>query len=530
MTYKLYKVFLALVVCSFLSVGAFAQNNNSTIKGTVKDAGGAVVSGATVTLTNIGTTQQLSTTSGADGFYTFSDLSPANYKLSVTAPGFADWVGVLTLRVSQAALVDATMNAASVATQVTVRDVTPVIDSINPTLSDVKNAEAIESIPVQNRSILNVLAFSPGVVAGSVGGNPGGYTRVNGIPGGSLDYLVDGQTMSNKFTNELQTNAQPTPTFQEVKIITSSGDAQYGRPGLIELVTKSGTNQFHGQAYELNQNNKLQARRYNSGPTIPFLQHNEWGAQIGGPVWIPKIYNGRDKTFFFFDAEWIQQNSNQFESYIVPTQTERQGDLSDVYLGGSGSTNPTPLTIYDPNSTVYDPATSSYTRTPFTGNVIPTNRLNPVTQKAFGITPVPGLAPLAEPNISGIDFWDYNPNYIPPSSANTVRNRLYTAKVDQVFGPNRLAARYTYTLSKNLHPEYYAPTEPDLSQSGGHNGALTFTTVIGPRMVNVVRAGRAVQQSIQRTGAHRRGHDGPGIASLLEPGRMAQLLLELWQH
>ena len=141
--------------------------------------------------------------------------------MSVTAPGFADWVGVLTLRVSQAATVNATLNAASVSTQVTVRDVTPIIDSVNPTLSDVKNATAIETVPVTNRSILNVLAFSPGVVADSYGGSGGGYTRVNGVPGGSMDYLVDGQTMATHWTNELQPDPQTTMTFQEVKIITA---------------------------------------------------------------------------------------------------------------------------------------------------------------------------------------------------------------------------------------------------------------------------------------------------------------------
>jgi hypothetical protein len=494
MTYKFYKAFLLFLMVSVMTLGAFAQNNNSTIKGTVTDAGGAVVSGATVTLTNVGTSQELSTTSGADGFYTFSNLSPANYKLAVSAPGFANWVGVLTLRVSQAALVDATLNAASVATQVTVKDVTPVIDAVNPTLSDVKNATAIETIPVQNRNILNVLAFSPGVVAGNYGGSGGGYTRVNGITGGSLDYLVDGQTMSNRFTNELQTNPQPTPTFQEVKIITASGDAQYGRPGLIELVTKSGTNQFHGQAYELNKNNHLQAKTYNSGPTIPFLQHNEWGAQLGGPVWIPKVYNGKDKTFFFVDFEWIQQNANAVEQYTLPTMTQRQGNLSDVFANTTGA----PLTIYDPNTTAYDPTTGSYTRTAFQGNIIPANRLNPVTQKIFGITPVAGLAPLPEPNINNPTIWQYTPNYIPTSSAATIRNKLYTAKVDHVFGPNRLAARYTYTSEQSTNPEYYAPTEPDLAQSGGSNGALTFTTVIGPRMVNVARAG--VQYNNQFSG------------------------------
>jgi hypothetical protein len=278
-----------LLLCGVFTIATFAQNSNSTIDGTVRDTSGAVVSGATVAITNVGTSQQLSTTSGQDGFYTFTNLSPSDYKVSVSAPGFAQWVGVLILRVSQTALVDLKLNAASVATQVTVKDVTPIIDKVDPTLSDVKNATTIETLPVQNRSILNVLAFSPGVVAGSYGGSGNGWTRVNGVPGGSRDYLVDGQTMVNRNTNELQANPQPLPTFQEVKIITSNGDAQYSRPGIVELVTKSGTNQFHGQAFELNQNTLLQARTFNSGPSIPYLQHNEYGGQLGGPVWIPNI-------------------------------------------------------------------------------------------------------------------------------------------------------------------------------------------------------------------------------------------------
>ena len=114
MKFTFYKAFILFLICGVFSLGAFAQNANSSIKGTIQDNHGAVVSGATVTLTNLGTNQSLSTTSNADGFYTFVNLAPANYKVSVTASGFAGWVGVLTLRVSQAALVDATMNAATV--------------------------------------------------------------------------------------------------------------------------------------------------------------------------------------------------------------------------------------------------------------------------------------------------------------------------------------------------------------------------------------------------------------------------------
>lgn len=493
MTYKIYKIFLLFLMCSVITLGAFAQNSNSTIKGTIKDVGGAVVSGASIELTNIGTSQTRSTTTSTDGFYTFVNLSPANYKVTVTASGFANWVGVLTLRVSQDALVDATLNAASVSTQVTVRDVTPIIDSVNPTISDVKNATAIETIPVANRSILNVLAFSPGVVAGGYGGSGGGYTRVNGVPGGSIDYLVDGQTMTTRWSNELQQDAQSTMTFQEVKVITANGDAQYNRPGIVELVTKSGTNQFHGQAFELNQNQHLTARAFHSGPTIPFLQHNEYGAQLGGPVWLPKVYNGKDKTFFFVDLEWIKQKTNAIEQYTVPTDAERKGDLSTVLAVQTGS----PLTMYDPTTTTNG---APYTRTPFAGNIIPANRLNPITQKIFGITPVAGLAPLPEPNISvsptdrAVNF---TPNFQPAASKATNDEKMYTFKVDQLFGPNRLAARYTYTHSTNVQPKYYAPTEPDQGTVGGHNGSLTFTQVISPRAVNVVHVGETYNHAFR---------------------------------
>ncbi|MES2221479.1 MAG: TonB-dependent receptor, partial [Acidobacteriota bacterium] len=492
MTYRIFRFFLLFLVASFISVSAFAQNANSSISGTVKDTHGAIVPGATITLTNVGTNQKLTTTANGEGFYVFSNLSPANYNLTVDATGFAQWVGILTLRVSQAATVDATMNAASVSTQVMVRDVTPIIDRVNPTISDVKNATAIETIPVANRSILNVLAFSPGVAAGNYGGSGAGYTRMNGVPGGSVDYTVDGQTMTTRWTNELQQDAQSTMTFQEVKVITANGDAQYNRPGVVELVTKSGTNQFHGQAYELNQNNHLQAHAFNTGNVIPYLQHNEYGAQLGGPVWFPKIYNGRNKTFFFVDFEWIKDNRNALEQYSVPTLEQRQGNLAGLLAASTG----TPLTIYDPTTTSNG---APYSRTAYPGNVIPTTELNPVAQKVYGITPVEGLVPLALPNVnvSNLDLSNFTPNYIPPASKATNDEKTYTAKVDQLFGPNRLAARYTYTNSTNIQPKYYAPTQPDGGVVGGNNGSLTFTQVISPQAINVIHVGETYNHAFR---------------------------------
>ena len=136
-----------------------------------------------------------------------------------------------------------------------------------------------------------------------------------------------------------------------------------------------------------------------------------------------------------------------------------------------------------------DPLTGAYTRAKFGGDIIPTGRLNPVTQKIFGITAVPGLVPLPEPNISSAVVWMGEPNYIPPAAKQEIRNKLITAKVDQLFGPNRLAARYSYTSESEVIPEGYAPTEPDLVSSGGHNGSLVFTEVITPALLNVLHVG-----------------------------------------
>src|SRR5665213_1250395 len=154
MTRNFIRVFV-LLLCGIFTAGAFAQNSNSTITGTVTDTHGAVLSGTSVEVTNVGTGQTSTTQSNAVGYFAVTNLNPANYKVTASAQCFANWVGVLTLRVSQTALVDPKLNAASVTTQVTVKDVTPVIDQVDATLSDVKEATRIEAIPLQNRSVLN---------------------------------------------------------------------------------------------------------------------------------------------------------------------------------------------------------------------------------------------------------------------------------------------------------------------------------------------------------------------------------------
>ena len=451
-----------------------AQLSNSTIKGTVTDATGGVLTQATVTLINTGTGEHRQQPTNRQGNYDFTALSPGQYQIKAAAPGFAEWTGEMTLRVAQDAEINPILQAASVATSVEVKDVTPVIDTDNSTLSDVKESQRIDALPMQNRNFLNILNFTPGVVANGFAGQGQSYTRVNGIPGGSVDYLVDGSTAAERYTNELQRLPQPLPTIQEIKVETSNASAEYSRPGMIEVVTKSGTNDYHGQLFELNQNSDLAAKAFHQ-QSVNFLVHNEFGGNFGGPMWVPKIYNGKNKTFFFVDAEGIRQSSAAQERYTLPLPSWKAGDFSS-YVDSKGQ----PVTIYDPATTHFNAATGTYDRTPFPGNALPASRINPIAAKVVSYLPNPNI------NIA----YYLGQNYQNPDAAAKDDNTLITTKVDQVLGQNRLSGRYTYTDKTNFGVGYLL--NPENRLYGGNNGAISFTELISPTVINEIRAG--VQQ------------------------------------
>ncbi len=469
---------MALSACALISP-LQAQNANATIKGTVVDPSGAAIAGAAMELINTGTGEHRQSKTSGSGSYDFTALPPGEYEVKASASGFSEWSGKLTLRVSQEAAVNPSLTTASVSTSVNVTDVTPVITTVESSLSDVKEALRIESLPLQSRNFLNILNFTPGVVSNNFAGQGQGYTRVNGIPGGSIDYLVDGMTASERYTNELQRLPQALPTIQELKVSTSNANAEYSRAGMVEVVTKSGTNQFHGQLFELNQTDALAAKSFHQ-TFVSHLVRNEFGGNLAGPVWIPKLYSGRNKTFFFVDAEGIKQRNAASESYIVPLPAWKKGDFSG-YTDDSGNL----IKIYDPLTTRYDPATKSYVRSQFPGNIIPSNRLNPAGVKVASYLPDPNL---------NIPYYD-GQNYQNPNASGKDDRTLITAKVDQVLGVNRLSGRYTCTDEVNFGPKYFL--NPNNRLLGGHNAALSFTELISPSLINEVRGG------VQRFHAYR---------------------------
>lgn len=458
--------------CSLLlSTAAVAQLSNSGIKGTVHDTTKGIVPDAAVTLTNLGTQEHREDRTNREGYFDFTALAPGEYEVRVHREGFADYAAKLTLRVAQNATVDATLQVASANTSVDVVDATPVIDRSEATLSDVKEDIRIQTLPLANRNFLNVLNYTPGVVAGGFAGQGNNYTRVNGIPGGSMDYLVDGQTASERTTNELQRTPQPLPTIQELKITTSNGSAEYSRPGVVEVATKSGTNQLHGQFFELNRISALAAKTIGQ-TSVNSLVHNEFGGNLGGPVVIPKLYNGRDKTFFFVDVEGIRERSAANARYTVPQANWKTGDFSN-FVDSQGA----PVIIYDPLTTRYDPASKSYVRSPFPGNRIPTSRINPVAARIMTYIPNPtSTAP-----------YYLGPNYQVPNLRAKNDQTLITAKLDQLFGQQRLALRYTHTDQTIGSAGYFL--NPRQDARGGHNAAISYTHIFSPNIVNEARGG-----------------------------------------
>jgi len=488
---------LALLLAGALCIPGFAQISNGTIRGTVTDSTGAVLPNATVNLINQGTAEQYTDQSNKEGYYTFTALSPGEYVLKASAPGFETWKGSLTLRVAQEAVIDAKLKPGAVQETITVSDVTPIVDVGDGTLSDVKDSALLETLPTQSNNFLNKLNFSPGVIAngfagqGNPSGTPGAgaWTRVDGVVGGSMNYASDGQQINDRNTNEIQYTAQSQETIQELKVTTSNGGAEYGQPGQVELVTKGGTNVFHGEVHELYQDGGLEAKSFNTTPH--HMARNDFGGQFGGPVRIPKLYNGKDKTFFFFDANKLIQHGFASDIEGVPDAafTRPQSDGSYDFSGYKDF-NGNPVKIYDPLTTALSTgdgvvcpkaySAGSYCRKQFAGNIIPAGRVNKTAALVASYIPTP--------NISGANDWQGS-NWENPLATGLDDILRYTGKADRVIGSGRLSGRYTYVDESTLAPYDGTLLNPNVHLFGGHNGALSYTGPIRGTMVNEARLG-----------------------------------------
>jgi hypothetical protein len=380
-----------------------AQEFRSTLAGRITDPTGAVVVGAKVQAVEMNTNSRYDTVSNGDGLYTFPLLLPGRYELTVNAQGFKgyDQKGIVVnsdARVSQ----DVTLNVGSTNESIVVTGDAAPLETLRASAGQSITAHEIENLPLDGHTALDAIYLGFGVIsqenrdANSPSGNAGFATiTMGGAAQGANEILLDGvpDIGTTGTTGRRPAFLPPPDSVAEVKVEAFSTDASSGGAGggTAEMITKGGTNQLHGALSEYNNDSVLQATAFfvnEVGGTKPLSETNQWAAVVGGPVWIPKVYNGKNRVFFLFAYEGIRSGGPTAVFGTTPTAAERTGDFSHLLSLNNSTHN---YTLYDPNTAVLN--NGVITRTPFPGNIIPQSRLNPIaTDFLNSYLPLPNRA------------------------------------------------------------------------------------------------------------------------------------------
>lgn len=467
-------VFLLACIC------IRAQNSTGRILGSVTDPQGGVVAGATVTVTNVATSVSQQTTTGPDGSYQVLDLPIGPYTVTVESPGFAKAVTTpQQLEINQSLRVDVALRLGSVSETVSVEAQPTQVETINPTIGGTVTGAPIKDLPLNGRNTLDLALTQPGVVPSPSTGYGGGQFTVAGGRADAVAYLLDGGTNDSVTGNSVVFNPNP-DTVAEFRILTNNYTAEYGRNGggVVTVVTKSGTNQFHGSLFEYLRNDDFNANDFFNNEQEaprPVLKRNQFGATIGGPITIPKIINGKDRLFFFFGYEGQRQTSTLLGSEVTTyTPSEISGNFS--HSGPGGGPDPG-VVAYLQQHPYFQPNPGLAAQ-----GIIDPTRIDPVAQAYIraGLLPVTSSGSLI-PRAAALDNFDqyigradfyatandrlsftigtqtepqlnpFSANYGQPdvlgyASTNSVTNELANVA-------------YTKTISANLLNEFHATAE-----------------------------------------------------------------------
>jgi hypothetical protein len=483
-----------LSLALLLSVGTsalYAQSTTGTVVGTIKDPQGAAVTGAVVNLTNVGTNAKHSTVTGDTGGYQFVNLEVGSYQLTVEATGFQkaefnpfDLGGRETKRV------DAQIQIASQTTTVNVESAAAVVQTDTSSVSETKGSRELTDLPVAitSRSTGSTSAMSTLTAQSGVQSDANGNISVAGSLPSQLSMSIDGissmGTGSAITINAVGAVSELFPSFnaiEEIRIGETINPAEFGGVADITTISKAGSNHLHGGVFENFQNSYTNASDFFSH-IVNEVKMNNFGIYMGGPVVLPKLYNGHDKTFFFGSFEALRLPKSQTEIESVPTLAMRNGDLS-TYLSAANGGAANQLTGYP-------------------GNIIPASMLSPYAQRVLStFFPLPNYGP------AGAVANNYLANFpIPINSAQG------DARVDQMIGSKNLVfARYTYKNRRvqavPIAPAYANPGSPSLPSVGVNSipevdQALTiaWNYTISPTLVNEVRGGFSLSHQSSRYG------------------------------
>lgn len=402
--------FLRSALLFAVGLTLWGQTDRGTITGTVVDPAGAVVPNVPVQARNVNTAAVFAGETSATGNYTLPSLSAGSYELTVTASGFKQYVRQnLTVQAAQTIRIDVTLEVGTSAESITVTDSAPLLKTESGEMSHVIATDRMNSLPllqsgpaagssgIRNPYAVVALipgsALTPGAVAPTV--------RINGGVNNSYTILIEGMDATNSLgAGATQQNQPGVDSIQEWTVQTSNYAAEFGQVGnaIMNVTMRSGTNQYHGSAYEYWVNEALNAGQPftndGAGKLIrPRTRRNDYGFTLGGPISIPKLYDGRNRTFFFYNWEEFRIANNILPAAIsVPTSAYRVGDFSRARLTNRLGADPLGRDIF-PNM-VYDPATrqtvgSQIVTDPFPGNIVPASRFDPVAMNIQALIPNP---------------------------------------------------------------------------------------------------------------------------------------------
>ena len=432
-----------LVMFAWAALSPFHVHGQSTfgsMRGAVQDASGAVIPGAAVTIHSLDENIERQVTTNDSGEFVAENLKAGRYTLTVHHDGFADAVvNSAALEARQDLRIPITLSIAAKPTVVEVSAASDQINTENGTLSDSKDNQLITQLPLNNRatttSPLGALALSANVQQDS-----SGNIALSGASSAMVNFSVDGISTANVRQNGALQDAYPSQEgISAVRVTAFNNSAEFSQVGDVTFTTKSGTNQYHGSGFEYLQNDAFDANPYGFNGKAP-KHFNTFGGSLGGPVRIPHLYNGEDKTFFFADYEGNRRTTAVAQQFLVPTQAERNGDLTA--LGGP---------------------------------VIPQGSINPTATALLAYYPLP--------NVSGQSNYNYE-NFQPTPA----RTDGADVRIDQTITSKQSA--YARFSRKNITTDYANPLLPNDADSV-HNRSLlvSYTYTITPKLVNECRYG-----------------------------------------
>jgi len=467
----------AIVICLMLAPAASkAQEYRGTISGTVTDATGGLVVGASIKVQETSTGTENHVVSDSAGQFVVPFLQPGKYAIDVTATGFEEYKQTnITLDAQAHPIINISLKVGAATQTVVVSDAPPQLNTANASVGSVISTESVADLPLNGRTPTTLSELSPGVITTAApqlihpfDNNAGNSWSMGGTPNQVSEVLLDG---SPDLTLLGALAYAPTQdSVQEVSVRPFDTDASFGHTigGVINQVTKSGSNSFHGSAYEFGQISSIDANTYfnnRNGLPTPVFHYNQYGLTVGGPVWLPKIYNGKDKLFFFFAWEGLKDSTPTTTTSTVPTPAEESGDFSQMLTAGCNKGAGGPYTIKngvaicndtgkaDPNQ-LYNPFTATVSGTNVVRQPIVNNQLTSVVS-SFNPTALEYLKLFPGANATSGVAADGQGNFISNAPSTDTYNNEFGRMDYNVTGSDHIFFDFRHNIRSQLKNDYF---------------------------------------------------------------------------